>query len=396
MTKGFIMIQRFIQTIRRRALASAAVVLGIAAGAAAAQAQNYEVWALDQGTHQLHIFNPQLQETAKVDLAAHGVRVPHMIDFTPDGAYAFIASTASGDVTVMRTGDRSVAGIIKTGPGTHMAKVKPDGSAIIVDVIGDPKVHRDGKLVEITWDKAAGRYAPARSLVVAEDPLFKQNESKFKDTNPVCHDYSRDGRYAYVTLGPMIADGGLVVLDTNSFKLTRVFGPEELKVNCGTMRTPDGKHMLVNGGDHDVGVWYVLEIGSNKIVKQDSSRGHDAHGVWPTPDGREVWMVNRVSSNGIIIDPRTLQVVAELKEVGPTPDIMAMSPDGRYAFITTRGPNPVSAPHVAKGTVPGIAVVSIKDRKLVQHLEPGKGNDRSDFHGIAVRVIRAAGESRGR
>ncbi len=31
-----------------------------------------------------------------------------------------------------------------------------------------------------------------------------------------------------------------------------------------------------------------------------------AHCVWLTPDGREMWMVNRVSSNAIMINPATL------------------------------------------------------------------------------------------
>ena len=363
-----------------------ALTLSLFSGAA--QAQTYEIWALDQGTHTVHIYNPKLEEIAKIDMLAYGVRVPHMIDFTPDGAYAFIASTASGDVTVIRTGDRSVAAIIKTGPGTHMAKVSPDGRTIIADVIGDAKVPRDGKLVEITWDQKAARYAPARSLVIAEDPLFKANEAKFKDVSPICHDYTADGRFAYITLGPGINDGGLAILDTASFKLVQLYGPQELKVNCGAMRTPDGKHMIVNGGDHNVGVWYALDTASHKVVREDSSRGNDAHGVWAAPDGREMWMVNRVSSNGIIIDPRTLQVVAEMKDIGPTPDIRTMSPDGQFAFITTRGPNPVSAPHIAKGTIPGFAVVSVKDRKLIRVVQPGLGNDRSDFHGIGVRVMK--------
>ena len=383
------MLNRCIRALRMYPLAIATLALGLAAGSVGTgKAQDYEIWALDQGTSQVHIFNSSLQEVAKIDMAAQGVRVPHMIDFTPDGAYAFIASTASGDVTVIRTSDRSVADIIKTGPGTHMARVKPDGSAIIVAVIGDAKVPRDGKLVEITWDKAAGRYTQGRSLVVAEDPVFKADEAKFKDVSPICHDFSADGRYAYVTLGPMIHDGGLVILDADSFKLTQVFGPQELRVNCGTARTPDGKHMILNGGDRDVGIWYVLEIGTNKVVKQESSRGDDAHGVWITSDGREIWMVNRVSSNGIVINTKTFDVVAELKDLGPTPDIVTMSPDGQFAFITTRGPNPVSAPHVAKGTTPGFAVVSIKDRKLMRIVQPAQGNDKSDFHGIGVRSMK--------
>ena len=71
------------------------------AASATARAQRYEVWAIDQGTATVHIYNDQLEETAKLDLSSHGVRVPHMIDFTPDGAYALIAATASANVSVV-------------------------------------------------------------------------------------------------------------------------------------------------------------------------------------------------------------------------------------------------------------------------------------------------------
>jgi hypothetical protein len=64
-------------------------------------------------------------------------------------------------------------------------------------------------------------------------------------------------------------------------------------------------------------------------------------------------MVNRVSSNRIILDAKPFDIMAELKDIGPTPDIIAMSPDSQFAFISLRGPNPVSAPHLAKGTTPG-------------------------------------------
>jgi DNA-binding beta-propeller fold protein YncE len=356
----------------------------------AGHAQNYEIWALDQGTHVVHILNSKLDEVARIDMSAHAVRVPHMIDFTSDGAYAFIASTASGDVSVIRTADRKVVAVLKTGPGTHMAAVKPGDREVIVSVIGDPKVPNDGKLVEIKINRKAGTFEIGRSLVIAEDPLFKKSANRFGDVGAVCHQYTANGRYAYVTLGPALKDGGLVILDTRQFRLTAVFPPDALKVNCGTVRTRDGRFMLVNGGSGDTGIWYALSTRTGKVVRQGDSRGLDAHGVWTTPNGREIWMVNRVSSNGIVLDARTLKVIADLKDIGPTPDIIAMSPDSRYAFITLRGPNPVSAPHLAKGTTPGIAVISIRDRKLVRIVEPAKGNDKSDFHGIGVRLIKSA------
>lgn len=62
------------------------------------------------------------------------------------------------------------------------------------------------------------------------------------------------------------------------------------------------------------------------------------------PRGCQHWVVNRVTSNAQVIDPRTRSVIAEIPFVGKTPDIVAMSPDSRFAFITLRGPNPVTMP----------------------------------------------------
>jgi DNA-binding beta-propeller fold protein YncE len=367
------------------------VALGLAVAASlqpgSAAAQDYEIWALDQGTHMLHIYTSALEEADRVDLGAKGVRTPHMIDFTSDGAYAFIASTGSGDVTVMRTSDREIVARVETGPRTHATTVKPDDSAAIAAVIGAADSFRDGKLVEIVIGENES-FEIGRELVIAEDPMFTESEDRFNDVAAICHDYSADGRHAYVTLGPGLDDGGLVVLDTESFQLVEVFPPEVLNVNCGTALTTDGRHMFVNGGGPEVGVWYVIDTESQEILHEDDSRGYDAHGVWPVPDGSEVWMVNRVTNNVIIIDPESFEIIEEIEEgFGDTPDIIAMSPDSRFAFITLRGPNPVSAPHVAVGTTPGFAVVDIAERRLVETIQPNPEDEASDFHGIGVRVI---------
>ena len=103
------------------------------------------------------------------------------------------------------------------------------------------------------------------------------------DARAICHDYSADGRHAFVTLGPALKDGGLVVLDTRKFVLVAAYPPSEMRVNCGTVLTRDRKHMFLNGGDRDVGVWYVLNIATRKVVRQGESRGFDAHGTWATP-----------------------------------------------------------------------------------------------------------------
>ena len=358
-----------------------------AAGAAHADTPDYEIWAFDQGTHKLHIYSSDLKSVERVDLGAHGIRTPHMVDFTSDHAYAFVASTGSGDVAVIRTEDREVIDILDTGPRSHMAGVAPDDSRVLVDVIGSPDDYRDGAIVEITVDLDNEEFEIGRTLTVADDPLFQEYEDRFADAAPICHEYAGDGQHAYITLGPGLDDGGLVVLDVDSFSLEAAFPPDTLTVNCGTMPINDGQHMVVNGGGPETGVWYVLDTETIEVVHEDDSRGYDAHGVWATPDGDELWMVNRVSDDGIVIDTETFEIIDELDFVGETPDILSISPDGRFAYISLRGPEPVSAPHVAVGSTPGFSVMDVETRELISVVQPDSASPESDFHAIGLRLL---------
>jgi len=363
------------------------VGVALAAATTTTEANNdYEVWAIDQGTNQIHIYNPGLEEVARIDLAAEGVRTAHMVDFTADHAYAFIASPGSGDVTVIRSADRAVVARLSTGPRTHMATLSPDDSRAIAAVIGDPDTPGDGKLVEVLIDAANEGFTIGRALVVAQDPLVQEKAERFSETQPICQEFTADGRYAYVTLGPGLDEGGVVVLDLESFQLVAAYPVDEVQASCGTVRTGNGRHVFVNGGSADVGVFYVFDTSTHTVVHQADTRGKDAHGVWPTEDGSEIWMVNRVTSNAIVIDAETFEITAEIDFVGKTPDIIAMSPDGR-AYISLRGPEPVTMPHVAVGETPGFAVVDIAGRELIEVIQPAQGEPKSDFHGIGVRVI---------
>jgi DNA-binding beta-propeller fold protein YncE len=366
----------------------AAARAGVAPAATAAGGDDYEIWVADQGLNLLWVYDADLNQTDTIDLAAHGAHMPHMIDFTSDFEYAFVANMHSGNVTVIRAWDRAVVATIATGPATHMAGVSPDDTRVIVDIIGTPEQYRDGELLELTIDTDRERFEVGRRLRLADVPLLRERADEFADLSPICHKYSPDGRHAYITLGPSLDNGGLVVLDTHTFEIVKAWSPRELRANCGTMPTLDGRFMFVNGGGPQTGVWYVIDMETQEVVHEADSRGWDAHGVWPTPDGREMWMVNRVTDNAIVIDTRTFEIVAEVDFVGDAPDIMGMSSDGQFAFITLRGPNPMSAPHVAVGTTPGFAVVDVPARRLVRIVEPASGNERSDPHAIAVRHLR--------
>jgi DNA-binding beta-propeller fold protein YncE len=350
--------------------------------------RDYEIWAMDQGTNIVHIFDSSLNETGRIDLGARGMRVPHMLEFTSDHRYAFVAAPATGNVAIIRASDRQVVAMLPTGPRTHHAAISPDDRTVIVSVIGAANAPWDGKLVEINVDLANERFTIVRQLVLAEDPVFAGKKNEFKDSGgAVCLAFTGDGRQAYVTLGPGLDEGGTVILDTREFRLIEAFPPRQLDANCGTILSPDGSHMYLVGGDRGVGVWHAVDTRTRRSVRRSESRGHDAHGSRVTPDGSEYWIVNRVTSNAIVVDPRTLSVLAEIPFVGKTPDIVAMSPDSRFAFFTLRGPNPVTMPHLAVGETPGVAVFDVRTRRQVRLLEPAKGDPKSDFHGIAVRLL---------
>jgi DNA-binding beta-propeller fold protein YncE len=393
---------------RIRTLALIAVVLVVAvAGAAWSTLRDssvaYEVWSLDQGTDRIHIYDDTHTQVAVIDVSpaalrsvlpgfdpASGRTVPHMIDFDSDHRFAFVAATAGGATIVIDTVTREVLAVLETGPGTHMAAVTPDDSAVWVAVIGTRE------LVEIPLDLGAADPSFTLGRTVDVEALLASTGFDYPSASPVCHDYDAQGR-AWITLGPGMAQGGLFVFDTVSGTVVHAFDPEVVRANCGIGFSQDGTRAIANwsgtfGADiiDTEGEWYVVDTTSFELVQTASSGGVDAHGVRITPGGDEFWQVNRGTSDGLRIDARTFDVLGTI-DAGDTPDILDFSPDGRFVYITQRGPNPLSGdPHVARGTLAGVLVVDVATGGTVTRLDPPvvtgtDGEVLNDVHGIGVR-----------
>ncbi|XVH32057.1 cell surface protein [Haloferacaceae archaeon DSL9] len=381
-----------------------------------ASVSSYEVWALDQGTDIIYVYTPDgdggFEEIEAIDLhEVEGVietehYVPHMIDFSSDYEYAAVACTAGSQTLVFRTEDYELVEALETGPGSHFAGFTPDDEHIQVDVIGEGTIRR------IDVDLAEESFEIGDDIALLDDPAIQDHADEFEEANPICHDHA--GGYSYHTLGPAVDHAGLVVLDTEAFEVERVYSKEELRTNCGTIAHPDGDTFYLTAGapsNHEtggVGEWYVLDAESHRpydaageLVEEDAelafedlardSDGYDAHGFWFTPDASELWLLNRESDNGLVIDPETDEVVDEIDDYGPAPDIVWGSPDGEYMFVTLRGPNPQSGdPHASEGETPGFSVMNVENREIETVIQPDEGNDESDFHGIGVRPVESS------
>lgn len=368
--------------------------------------ETYEIWALDQGTNVGYIYEPgeeedSFEEVDSIDFAEYQGEVPHMIDFTADYEYAVVACTAGARTIVVRTEDREVVGNLETGPSSHFAGVSPDEEYIHVDVIGE------GAIKRIDADFEAEEFEIVDEIVITEDETVKEHGGDFEGRDPICHQYTQEG-YSYHTLGPSYHDGGLVIVDHDDFAVEKILhgDDDDVPTNCGTMPHPTESKFYTTAGlpaedpADGVGEYFVFDTEEHEVVERESTGGVDAHGFWYTPDGEELWVLNRQTDDGLILDPETDEVVEEIDDYGPAPDIMWSSPDGEYMFVTLRGPDQQSgSPHAAQGETPGFNALSVESREIVATVEPDPIDDYTeeeiedgdtltpDFHGIGVRPI---------
>ncbi len=408
--------------LSRRSFVGAMAGAGVAglAGCLTTTEEGYEIWALDQGTHTIYIYEahsdpdedePEFEQVDSIDTGADDGLVPHMIHYSSDYEYAAVACTVGMRTLVYRTGDRELVANLETGAGSHFAGFTPEDDAIVVDVIGESKIVRiDANLEEEEFETG-----DELDIDESVDGLTQEEGA------PICHSYAQDGRSIH-TLGPSYHDAGVVIVDQEEFTVDRAIAGDELPANCGTVPHPSEERFYLTAGlpsdpdegEEGVGEYYVLDTNTDEVVHQEETGGIDAHGFWFSPDGEELWVLNRETNDGVIIDPETDSVIDEIPSFGPAqaddpderdaPDIMWFSPDGKYVFVTLRGPVPISGdPHAATGVTPGVAVLDAESRDTIDVIEPDPIEEYSDeeieaalaeeddathipdFHGIGVR-----------
>jgi hypothetical protein len=368
----------------------------------AAAAQRHEVWMLDQGTDLIHVVDSHRhQETATIDVSPEALQragfehaptgtssVPHMIDFDPQERFAFIAATAGGVTIVVDAHTKRVVEVLPTGAGSHMAAVTPDGSAAWVAVIGTQQLVE----LELDLDGRQPSVTIERTLDVAD--LLRDLDFTYPSASPVCHQYSPDGREAWITLGPGWSQGGLVVLDLEAGELVHGFDPAVVRANCGISVTEDRaianwSGEVVEGADTE-GETYVFDRRARTLEETIPAQGTDTHGLRLAPDGGAYWQVNRGSGEVLLLDADDLTVTTT-DLVLDAPDILDFSPDGSTVYVTQRGPAPRSgAIHAASGDDPGVVVIDAATQEVSTILRPAEVRDTdgkvlNDVHGVGVR-----------
>ena len=252
--------------------------------------------------------------------------------------------------------------------GVEMARV-PIGPAIPHEVGVSP----DGRLA------LTGEYgpndAPGRHLVVID--VAEGRQVARIDLGPKSRPHSvvfmRDGRRAVVTLED---SDQIALVDVVDRKVVRTF-PTGGREGHMVRLSPDGARAFVTSRGAKGTLSIISLSGDAPPVVVPTGEG--AEGLAVTPDGREVWVVNRVARSISIVDTQSHKVVQ-------TVEVM---PDARRAEISPTGR--VLVPHGGTDDKPAqyLSVYDLKSRALVNRLAMHEGRKGAGGFGIHIVGERA-------
>jgi DNA-binding beta-propeller fold protein YncE len=176
----------------------------------------------------------------------------------------------------------------------------------------------------------------------------------------------------------------------------------------GNALNPDGWfiYRLPAGGRHVYRASNPENTPAPQTIAHDDSVPRDAHGVARTRSGKYVWFFDRAGNVAEIFRSTSGERVAVLNLVhprfslDPTPDLAGEAPDGRFFYVSLRGPNPLSGdPHASTGSTPGVMVIevlqdgrsgAVRGIARIDNTDAG-GVQRADAHGIRVRRLASGG-----
>ena len=134
--------------------------------------------------------------------------------------------------------------------------------------------------------------------------------------------------------------------------------------------SPDGTVFFVAdrllGGVHVIDARAFREIGFLHT-------GKDAHGIYPSRDGRRMFVSNRGNGTISVLDPRTRRILATWKiPGGGSPDMGGISPDGKRLWLSGRYNNVVYGLSTVDGRVLARIRVPHKPHGMCVWPQPGR------------------------
>jgi YVTN family beta-propeller protein len=268
---------------------------------------------------------------------------------------------------------------------TNNAEGRTDGSLTPID----PSTGKPGKAIAVD-DPYNMYFTPGgdHAIVVAEAHKrldFRDPQTmamKYSIATPECKginhaDFSIDGRYAIFTCE---FGGALAKIDLANRKVAGYLKLSKGKMPQDVRISPDGK------------IFYVADMMAQGVFLVDGERfveigyiktGIGAHGLYPSRDGKKLYVANRGSSKVFaapkgkgsvsVIDFATRKVEATWPVPGGgSPDMGNVSADGKYLWLSGRFDDTVYVFDTTTGAVKKKIEVGLEPHGLTVWPQPGR------------------------
>jgi hypothetical protein len=351
---------------------------------------------------------------------------PHMLVFNDAETHATLAFVASGHVVIFDAAARTPLACFRTEVGAgglrqaHAAWPSPDNTILVVANQNGKKFER----IRTDYENNVFTQEPAATLDLAgcttPNGFPCQDATLRPDNAPICPYIPDSGFPAYVSL----RGGGMLAVDPYATPMAIVAEYEAGVIprdGCGFVEAAG--YVYGNGGGGNAlnpDGWYLYRLPDGGVnvynannppntpepvqIAHDDSIPRDAHGVFRSKNRKKLWFFDRGANVVEIYRAATGKLVKTENIVSafsadPTADLPAESPDGRAAYASLRGPNPLTGdPHASTGSTPGLMVIQVRqggEDPVVRAIAPisnidAGGVQRADAHAIAVRLTAAA------
>ena len=268
---------------------------------------------------------------------------------------ATVSVVDANTLKVVQTVDLKTMGF---GPNAkpHHAQVEPDGSYWYLTLIGAGKLlklDRTNRIVGsvdlevpglISLDPVDDLIMVAKSMSAVNPPkriaLVRRSDMKLLDEydtffpRPHGNVIGPRGDYVYVaSLG--VNQLASIKVDGGDIKLVDVEGPPHTFVQLAV--SPDGRWLTATAQTSGKLMVFGLSDPSTPTLSTMVDLGGGPFESIFTHDGKRVFVTNLDANEVTVLDPSTWEVVKTIRHEGLSqPHGLALSPDGRYVFVSNR------------------------------------------------------------
>ena len=264
----------------------------------------------------------------------------HGLGFSPDGSTLAVVSIGSNSVSFIDTATHAVKHVTYLGRSPHEAFYTPDGREVWVTVRGedyvavlDARTYQEKSRIQVPAGPGMqifspdGRYGYVCSSFTAQTVVVEVAThsivGRVRQESPFCPDIAAtpDGRQVWLTLKDI---GKVMVFDARPpFAVLKTIdtGPITNHVNFAATRKGQYAYVTVGG------------LNQVKVFRTDSfqqvatiSVGDLPHGLWPSGDGRRMYVGLENADALAVIDTATHRVVTHVP-VGQAPQAVVFVPN---------------------------------------------------------------------